>query len=122
MSLIKHQRFAVTLIVLHVIAQSIGCDMYITKIEFREYIERQKARDDNQDSTIEDTASKLTCNNHTVQEFLAKCKDTGSVCNATEIGPAVKVMRDDFPHRVLRIPYILGETLSVTESQKAGLV
>jgi hypothetical protein len=122
MSITTIRLLVAKIMILAMFSQLNCCGMYITRQEFDVFMANQKKRDDGQDATIEDTTSKLACNNATVQQFLAKCKENNSVCSTTEIVPAIKAMRGDFPYRIIRVPYKFGETLTVTESQKADLV
>lgn len=98
-----------------------GCPPGVTKADFDRFMQEQRAKDAQQDRLIEDTAAKLACNDPFVQDFVRRCKEDGSKCDTSQIVTVVSKMRA-YHHKVLRLPYIQGQDLAITEQEQEELI
>ena len=97
------------------------CLSCVTPAQLQVYIEAQKARDLEQDRLIEDTASKLACNDPDVQAFVRKCREQNSKCDTGQVVSVVSKMRE-YSHKMFRVPYVEGQPLAInSDMAKAAM-
>lgn len=99
-----------------------GCDhgQRITKLErlLDGYMRKKDEKDKEQDTTIEDVASKIACDNADVRNFIKKCT-SDEKCDNGEVVNAIRNMKK-MDHVMLRIPYQHDGPLSIdAEDRKA---
>lgn len=121
MSVSTFKRLACNVALAATLGIGAGCAQYVTRDEFDRAIRELRHKDSQQDRVIEDTAAKLACNDPYVQDFVRRCKEDGSKCDTSQIVTVVSKMRA-YHHKVMRLPYVQGQDLTITEAAQEELV